>query len=115
MLDNLRTHKTKTVQTWLAAPPRFVLHFTPVHCSWLNQVEQWFGRRQRKRLRIVDFASLADLHRQLLRFIADWNEHAHPFRWTTASFAKILRGRSEAATPVILVVPDAVPALPEAA
>ena len=44
---------------WLAAHPRFVLHFTPVHCSWLNQVEQWFSILQRKRLRIVDFASTA--------------------------------------------------------
>jgi transposase len=115
VLDNLRTHKTKAVQTWLAAHPRFVLHFTPVHCSWLNQIEQWFGLLQRKRLRIADFASWADLDRKLLRFIAEWNEHAHPFRWTTASFAKILAGRPEAAQPVILVVPDAVPALPEAA
>jgi transposase len=115
VLDNLRTHKTTAVQTWLAAHPRFVLHFTPVHCSWLNQVEQWFGLLQRKRLRIVDFASLEDLHRQLLRFIAEWNAHAHPFRWTTASFAKVLADRPAAAEPITLIVPEAVPALPEAA
>jgi transposase len=115
VLDNLRTHKTKAVQAWLAAHPRFVLHFTPVHCSWLNQVEQWFGLLQRKRLRVAAFASWADLDRKLQRFIAAWNEHAHPFRWTTASFAKILAGREEPAQPVTFVVPDAVSALPEAA
>jgi transposase len=115
VLDNLRTHKTKAVEAWLANHPRFVLHFTPVHCSWLNQVEQWFGLLQRKRLRIVDFASLEDLHRHLRRFIAEWNAHAHPFRWTTASFAKVLAGRPAAAEPITLVVPNAVPALPEAA
>jgi transposase len=115
VLDNLRAHKTKAVQAWLAAHPRFLLHFTPVHCSWLNQVEQWFGLLQRKRLRIADFASWADLDRKLRQFIAEWNAHAHPFRWTTASFAKVLAGREEPAQPVSLVVPDAVPALPEAA
>jgi transposase len=115
VLDNLRTHKTQAVRAWLAAHPRFVLHFTPVHCSWLNQVEQWFGLLQRKRLRIADFASWADLDRKLLRFIAEWNEYAHPFRWTTASFATVLAGRPESVPPVTLVVPDAVPALPEAA
>jgi DDE superfamily endonuclease len=115
VLDNLRTHKTKAVQAWLAAHPRFLLHFTPVHCSWLNQVEQWFGLLQRKRLRIAAFASWADLERKLLRFMAEWNAHAHPFRWTTASFAKVLAGRPEAAQPVELVVPEPVPALPKAA
>jgi len=115
VLDNLRTHKTKAVQAWQAAHPRFVLHFTPVHCSWLNQVEQWFGILPRKRLRIAAFASLADLHGKLLRFIAEWNEQAHPFRWTTASFAKVLAGRPAAVPPVTLVVPDPDPALPEAA
>jgi len=115
VLDNLRTHKTKAVQAWLAAHPRFLLHFTPVHCSWLNQVEQWFGLLQRKRLRTAAFASRDDLEHKLLRFIAEWNEHAHPFRWTTASFAKVLAGRPEAVRPVALAVPDADPARPEAA
>ncbi|MGH2559644.1 MAG: IS630 family transposase [Thermomicrobiales bacterium] len=115
VLDNLRTHKTKAVQAWLAAHPRFVLHFTPVHCSWLNQIEQWFGLLQRKRLTIADFASLDDLQRKLRDFIAEWNQHAHPFRWTTASFAKVLAGRPAVLPPVPLVVPEAASALPVAA
>jgi transposase len=90
VLDNLRTHKTKAVQAWLADHPRFVLHFTPVHCSWLNQVEQWFALLTRNRVRVADFASLDDLHLKLRRFITAWNTQAHPFRWTTASFAKLL-------------------------
>ncbi len=36
--------------------PRFVFHHPPVHCSWMNQVEQWFSILQRKRLKIADFA-----------------------------------------------------------
>jgi len=42
-LDNVRMPKGKQGQTWLAKPPRFVFHFPPVHCSWMNQVEQWFA------------------------------------------------------------------------
>jgi transposase len=88
--DNARAHTGKAVHAWLKAHPRFVIHFTPVHCSWLNQVEQWFSILQRKRLRIVDFASKADLAAKLLQFIAEWNNVAHPFNWTTKSIAKVM-------------------------
>jgi hypothetical protein len=33
VLDNLRMHKGKQVQAWLAKHPRFVFHHPPVHCS----------------------------------------------------------------------------------
>jgi transposase len=36
--DNLSTHKTPAITAWLAAHPRFHLHFTPTSSSWLNQV-----------------------------------------------------------------------------
>jgi transposase len=88
--DNARAHTGKAVQAWLKAHPRFVIHFTPVHCSWLNQVEQWFSILQRKRLRIVDFASKAELEAKLLQFIAEWNDVAHPFNWSTKSVAKVM-------------------------
>jgi transposase len=90
VLDNLRMHKGKKVQAWLAQHPRFVFHHPPVHCSWMNQVEQWFSILQRKRLAIVDFASKAELAEKLQLFIAQWNEQAHPFHWTTKSVAKVM-------------------------
>src|SRR5436309_5973321 len=90
VLDNLRMHKGKEVQAWLAKHPRFVFHHPPVHCSWMNQVEQWFSILQRKRLAIVDFASKAELAEKLQQFIAQWNEQAHPFNWTKKSVAKIM-------------------------
>jgi transposase len=90
VLDNLRMHKGKQVQAWLAQHPRFVFHHPPVHCSWMNQVEQWFSILQRKRLVIADFASKADLAERLQAFIREWNEVAHPFTWTTKSVAKIM-------------------------
>jgi hypothetical protein len=90
LADNLSVHHGKLVRAWLAAHPRFVAHFTPVHCSWMNPVEQWFGILRRKRLRSPNFPDLAALQRAILRFIDDWNERAHPFRWTASSFEKIL-------------------------
>ena len=90
VLDNLRMHKGQQVQQWLAEHPRFVVHFTPVHCSWMNQIEPWFSILQRKRLRIVDFASKAELAERLAAFVKEWNQWAHPFHWTTKSVAKIM-------------------------
>jgi hypothetical protein len=40
VLDNLKMHKGKKVQAWLTQHPRFVFHFPPVHCSWMNQVSR---------------------------------------------------------------------------
>src|SRR3954449_10974313 len=76
--------------TMTSRQPRFVAHFTPAHCSWMNPVEQWFGILRRKRLRSPNFPDLAALQRAILRFIVEWNEIAHPFRWPTASFEQIL-------------------------
>jgi transposase len=88
--DNVSTHHGKEVTRWLANHPRFVLHFTPVHCSWMNQVEQWFSILQRKRLRIVDFPSKDHLRAKLEQFIQEWNQHAHPFNWSMKSVAKVM-------------------------
>jgi len=90
VLDNLRMHKGKQVQAWLTKHPRFVFVFPPVHCSWMNQVEQWFSILQRKRLRIADFADKQHLAERLMAFVAEWNEHAHPFQWSTKSVAKVM-------------------------
>jgi hypothetical protein len=90
LADNVSVHHGMLVQQWLAAHPRFVAHFTPVHCSWMNPVEQWFGILRRKRLRSPNFADLTALQRAIHRFIAEWNEIAHPFRWTASSFDTIL-------------------------
>ncbi len=90
VMDNLRMHTGKQVQAWLAQHPRFKFHHPPVHCSWMNQVEQWFSILQRKRLAIVDFADKSALAARLHAFVDEWNEHAHPFQWTTKSVAKIM-------------------------
>ncbi len=70
VLDNLSVHKGKKVQAWLCQHTRFVFHYPPVHCSWMNQVEQWFSILQRKRLRIANFADKQVLAERLQAFIA---------------------------------------------
>ncbi|HEY9796923.1 MAG TPA: transposase, partial [Leptolyngbyaceae cyanobacterium] len=88
--DNLSVHKGKKVQAWKALHPRFVFHYPPVHCSWMNQVEQWFSILQRKRLRIADFADKQVLTERLKAFIGEWNAIAHPFNWSSKSLAKVM-------------------------
>jgi transposase len=88
--DNVSTHHGKLVRAWLERHPRFRMHFTPVHCSWMNQVEQWFSILRRKRLAAPNFTDLAELQSEILHFIKEWNESAHPFTWTPKSFEKIL-------------------------
>ena len=88
--DHVSTHHGKEVRQWLVKHPRFVVHFTPVHCSWMNQVEQWFSIFQRNRLRIADVESKAQLQSKMDPFIREWNAHAHPFNWSTKSVAKVM-------------------------
>src|SRR5712691_7689864 len=51
IVDNYGTHTHPNVTTWLAAHPRFILHFTPTSASWLNLVERWFREITTKRIR----------------------------------------------------------------
>lgn len=90
LCDNISIHKGKRVRAWLERHPRVHMHFTPVHCSWMNQVEQWFSILQRKRLTAPNFADLDALEERVHAFIQEWNSQAHPFNWTTKSFDKIL-------------------------
>jgi transposase len=88
--DKVSSHHGKDVTRWISHHPRFVVHFTPVHCSWMNQVEQWFSILQRKRLRIVDFPTKDHLRAKLEQFICEWNQQAHPFNWSVKSVAKVM-------------------------
>jgi transposase len=62
---------------------QIVFHFTPKHCSWLNQIEIWFGILMRKLLRRGNFTSQADLKARIFQFIDYFNRTmAKPFKWT---------------------------------
>lgn len=90
VLDHARMPKGKQVHAWLVTPPRFVLHFPPVHGSWMHPVEPWCAILQRKRLPITDLADKTPLAERLLAFVAEWKTYAHPFRWSTKSVAKVM-------------------------
>jgi hypothetical protein len=65
------------------ASHRIVFHYTPKHCSWLNQIEIWFSILVRKVLRRGNFTSTDDLREKVLAFIDYFNRTmAKPFRWT---------------------------------
>jgi len=51
VMDNYATHKHPEVNAWLAANPRFQVHFTLTSGSWLNLVEVWFGIIDRQAIR----------------------------------------------------------------
>lgn len=83
ILDNSSTHKTPAVNAWVAKHPRFHLHFTPTSASWLNAVEQWFGKLEQRSLYRGVFNSVEALTEDLYRHIDAHNEHsAKPFKWT---------------------------------
>ena len=82
VLDNSSTHKTPAIRNWLAAHPRFVLHFTPTSSSWLNLVERWFAEPTNKKLRRGAHRSVRALNADIRAWIDSWNENPRPFVWT---------------------------------
>ena len=60
---------------------RFV--YTPKHCSWMNQIEIWFGILTRKILRYGNFKSIDELKERIESFIEYYNQTmAKVFKWT---------------------------------
>lgn len=85
VLDNGSSHVSKATKAWFAAHPRWVAHYTPVHASWVNQIELFFSIIQRKVIKNGNFTSRQDLVDKLLGFISDYDETARPFKWTYAA------------------------------
>ena len=82
VLDNVSTHKTPAIKRWLAAHPRFYLHFTPTSASWLNLVERWFEELTSKKLRRGTHRSVRELEADIRGWIATWNDNPRPYVWT---------------------------------
>jgi transposase len=85
VLDNASTHKTPAIQKWLAAHPRFVLHFTPTSSSWLNLVERWFAELTTKLLQRGAHRSVGELNADIRTWIKTWNQDPKPYVWTKTS------------------------------
>ena len=82
VLDHSSTHKTPAIARWLAAHPRFALHFTPTSSSWLNLVERWFAELTTKKLRRGAHRSVRHLNADIRGWIDTWNDDPRPFVWT---------------------------------
>ena len=82
ILDNYATHKHPKVRAWLDRHPRWIFHFVPTSCSWLNAVEGFFARLAKRRLKRGVFRSLADLQAAINRFLDEHNaSDPKPFNW----------------------------------
>jgi transposase/transcriptional regulator with XRE-family HTH domain len=80
--DNYGTHKSPAIQRWLGQHPRFHMHYTPTHSSWINQVERWFAYLTDDLLRRSDHRSVQALEKDIRNWVAAWNENPKPFIWT---------------------------------
>jgi hypothetical protein len=80
--DNGSSHRGETSVKRLADwYPNAIQVHTPVHASWLNQIEIYFSVIQRKVLSPNDFNNLAELETKILEFQSFYETLAKPFKW----------------------------------
>lgn len=94
VVDNYATHKHAKVRRWLAARPRYHVHYTPTYSSWLNQVEIWFNIITQRAIRRGTFRSVKELVAKIENFVAHYNAKSKPFMWTATAdsiFEKLQR------------------------
>jgi len=102
IFENGSSHRgQKAAQRLQSRWPSIIPVHTPVHASWLNQVEIYFSIVQRKVLTPTDFACLADLEAALLAFQYRYEKSAAPFRWTftRADLATLMQRLKTSALP----------------
>lgn len=89
--DNLNIHYDGKDKRWTRFNKRhggrFHFHYTPIHASWVNQIELLFSILQRRVLRYGEFDSLEELDEVVIGFLEHWNTHeCKPFRWTFTGY-----------------------------
>jgi transposase len=93
VVDNGSSHRgQKAADRLSAAFPNAVMVHTPVHASWLNQVEIFFSVVQRKAVSPNDVTDLAQVGDRLRAFEDRYNATAQPFQWkfTTSDLDDLL-------------------------
>ena len=82
IVDNGSSHRGEaSVRRLQASFPNTVLVHSPIHASWLNQIEIYFSIVQRKALTPNDFSSLGDVEDRLHYFQKYYESIAKPFEW----------------------------------
>jgi hypothetical protein len=82
IVDNGSSHRGQAAIDRLAKRfPNAVMVHTPVHASWLNQVEISFSLIQRKVVSPNDFTNLDQVEQRLADFEQRYNATTHPFPW----------------------------------
>jgi len=84
--DNLNIHHDGPSKRWTEFNARhggrFHFHYTPIHASWVNQVELFFGILHRRVLKYGIFNHVTELELTVIGFLNHWNQHErHPFAW----------------------------------
>ncbi len=83
IMDNCSAHRgQKAAQRIRSRWSNALLVHTPIHASWLNQIEIYFSIVQRKVLTPNDFSSLSHLEQCLMDFQKRYEQTASPFQWT---------------------------------
>ena len=98
IVDNGSDHRGQAAIGRLRkAHPNAIMIHTPVHASWLNQIEIFFSIIQKKAVSPNDFAGLDELSRTLLAFVDRYNQAARPFNWkfTASDLTALIRRISE--------------------
>ena len=93
IVDNGSSHRGQAAIDRLAEQyPNAIMVHTPVHASWLNQIEIYFSIVQRKVLSPNDFTDLDDVVDRLSDFATRYNQTARPFKWkfTTTDLTQLL-------------------------
>jgi len=87
VMDNYGTHKTPTIRRWLAARPRFQVHFRPTSASWINQVERWFATLTECCIRRSTHRSTLQLEQSIREYLDVHNAAPRPFVWSKSADA----------------------------
>jgi len=103
VMDNGSSHRGKLGDKRIQAKWKNIVPVhTPIHASWLNQVEIYFSIVQRKVLTPNDFDSLLAVKDRLIRFQAYYETIAKPFEWkfTRRDLDEIMNKIKPAAIPL---------------
>ena len=85
IVDNYSTHQHPKLKAWLAARPRWHLHFVATYSSWLNLVERFFALITSRAIRRGSFRSVRELVQHIDHFVTHHNVNCKPFIWTATA------------------------------